>query len=221
MKAKTMTMAEKSLRESVERQLEFTPDVPNEKIGVAVINGVVTLSGIVNTYADKIAAEEATKRVYGVKAIANDLEVKPPAERTDTEVAEAAVEAWQHNVNVPTQGIKLTVKKGWLTLDGTVDWWYQRQAAETAVRYLAGVRGLSNNIMVKARVNDTEVWKKIEEALHRSAELEARRVQVYSAGSIVTLTGKVRTWRERDEAQRAAWNAPGVTSVVNNIEVTP
>ncbi|NOT61879.1 MAG: BON domain-containing protein [Acidobacteria bacterium] len=216
-----MTIAEKKLRESVERQLEFTPDVPNEKIGVAVINGVVTLSGIVGTYADKIAAEDATKRVYGVKAIANDLEVKPPAERTDTEVASAAVEALERNVNVPAQGIKLTVKKGWLTLEGTVDWWYQRQAAETAVRYLAGVRGLSNNIMVKARVNDTEVWKKIEEALHRSAELEARRIEVHSSGSTVTLTGKVRTWRERDEAQRAAWNAPGVTSVVNNIEVTP
>ncbi len=221
MQPKAVNYLDKELRESVERQLDYDPAVSSKNIGVAAAGGVVTLTGYVETYADKIAAEKAAKRVYGVKAVANDIEVKLLSERTDTEIATAALQALAGNVNVPSNQIKVTVKKGWLTLEGKVDWAFQKEAAERAIRYLFGLRGIGNDVEVKPQVSPVDVHTKIEQALRRSAELDARRIQVTARDGGVTLAGTVRSWAEKLEAQHAAWGAPGVTSVSNQIEIIP
>jgi osmotically-inducible protein OsmY len=195
--------------------------VTSTTIGVGAEDGVVTLTGFVNTYAEKVAAERLTKRTYGVKAIANDLQVKPASLKTDTEIAISAVNALEARVDVPNEMITVTVKDGWITLDGNVDWYYQKNAAEFAVRYLQGVRGVTDDIKVKPRVSATEVKHKIEEALKRNAEVDARRITVSSSDGKVTLWGNVRSWMEKDEAETAAWAAPGVTQVKNQISVVP
>lgn len=219
-KAKIST-ADTALRERVEHQLDWEPAVASTNIGVTARDGVVTLTGYVENYAEKMAAERVTKRTYGVRAIANDIQVKPLLKVTDSEIAAKAVIALQSRVDVPAEHIKVMVKEGWITLEGDVDWYYQKQAAERAVKFLLGVKGVTNVIRVKPRVSSLDVRNKIEEALKRNAELDARRISVTSSDGKVTLGGNVRSWMEKDEAETAAWAAPGVTQVKNEISVVP
>jgi osmotically-inducible protein OsmY len=182
---------------------------------------VVTLTGFVGTYAEKVAAERATLRTYGVSAVANDIQVKPLFKKTDADIAAAALTALKERVDVPDERIKLTVQDGWITLEGTVDWYYQKNAAELAVKYLTGVKGVTDGIKVKPQVSTIEVKDKIEDALKRNAEVDARRISVQADDGKVTLRGNVRSWFEKDEAETAAWAAPGVTEVTNQIAVVP
>jgi len=219
-KAKT-SFADTDLRARVEHQLDWEPSVTSTNIGVNAHDGVVTLTGYVDSYAEKMAAERVTKQTYGVKAIADDIQVKPLMKVTDSDIAAKAVMALQSRVDVPDEKIKITVKDGWVTLDGEVNWNYQKTAAETAVKYLLGVKGFSNLIKLKPRVSTGEVKHKIEEALKRNAEVDARRISVTSSDGKVSLWGNVRSWMEREEAESAAWAAPGVTQVKNQISIVP
>jgi osmotically-inducible protein OsmY len=169
-----------------------------------------------------VGAEEAAHRVRGVKAVANDIEVRLPgsAERTDADIAAAATRALEWDAMIPLEKLDVTVSKGWVTLSGEVEWYYQKQDAERVVRRLTGVRGVSNLITLKPRITAMELKQKIEDALVRSAETDAERITVEVQGSKVILKGKVRAWAEREEAERVAWSAPGVTSVENRITVS-
>jgi osmotically-inducible protein OsmY len=215
------TMTDAELQKDVISELKWEPSVDAAHIGVAVKNGIVTLTGHVPSYAEKWAAEDAAKRVYGVKAVANEIEVKLPgsSERTDEDIAADCIAALKSNISVPDDKVKVIVSKGWVTLNGEVAWQFQKDAAEHAVRYIQGVKGASNLIKIKPSVSPDALKQKIEDAFRRSAELDARNVQVAVDGGKVTLHGTVRTWAEREEAEREAWAAPGVWSVENFIEV--
>jgi osmotically-inducible protein OsmY len=212
------------LQHDVQEELEWEPSVDASKIGVAAIDtGIVTLTGTVATYAEKVTAERAAKRVSGVRVVANDIEVRliGSMKRTDTDIAQAVLRALEWDIAVPHEKIKARVADGWVTLEGEVALQFQRAAAENSVRRLSGVRGVTNQIRLQVRpsVQPAEVKDRIEAALRRSAEIDARGIQVDAKDSMITLRGKVRTWAERDEAERAAWAAPGVLAVKDELIV--
>jgi osmotically-inducible protein OsmY len=210
-------------------ELEWDPEVgTTDDIGVEVVDGVVTLTGTVDSYAKKLAAEKATLRVDGVRAVANDLTVKIVVptrhDRTDAQLAKAVADALDANVLVPKGRIKVAVEHAWVTLEGDVEWQFEREEAENTARKVPGVVGVTNEIQVKPQKKDlkeNEIKRGIEQALVRSAEVDAQQIKVEVEDGKVTLTGIVRTWAEREEAERAAWRSPGVTQVINKIEVRP
>ena len=215
--------SDSEIERDVRDELEWDPDLDATDIAVSVKNNVVTLAGFVKSYTDKYEAETAAKRVAGVRAVANDLEVRMPSvdERPDPDIARDAVAAIKSQLPISSENIKVVVKNGWVTLEGRVEWQYQRSTAENAVRRIKGVKGVSNLIQLKPRAEPSEIKRKIEEAFRRNAEVDANRITVEANGSEVTLKGMVRSWVEREEAERAAWSAPGVTKVEDRIVVSP
>ena len=211
------------LRNDIAAELEFDPRVLDSEIGIALKAGVVTLSGTVNSYARRLAAETAALRVHGVRAVANELKVSLPSsfERTDTDIAHSAVNALKWHIEIPDDRITLTVTNGFITLEGMVEWQFQRRIAEDAVSSLTGVKGVLNRIAVKPKaVSPKDVTMRIKNALHRSAERDAERVTVESHEGKVILRGSVSSWAERQEVERAAWSAPGVTAVEDDLLVS-
>jgi osmotically-inducible protein OsmY len=211
------------IRRDVEDELRWDPDIDATDIAVTVKNGVVTLAGFVRSYMQEYQAEADAKRVAGVTAVANDLEVRLPGvdERPDPDIARDAIERIKSELPYAWDKIRVVVKSGWVTLEGEVEWNYQRQRAEEAVRRVRGLKGVTNSIEVKPQVAPSEIRRKIEDALRRAAEIDASRITVETIGSEVILRGTVRSWAERREAERAAWSAPGVARVDNRIIISP
>jgi osmotically-inducible protein OsmY len=211
------------IERDVKAELGWNSDLKSTDIAISVKNGVVTLAGFVPRYIDKYEAEKAAKRVAGVLAVANDIEIRLPAvdERPDPEIAREVVTALKNQLPFSHERIKAVVRNGWVTLEGDVEWQYQRLTAERAVRPLKGVKGIINDIKTKPRVEPSDIKQKIQEAFRRSAEVDANQITVETSGGEVILKGKVRSWIERDEAERVAWRAPGVTKVDDRIVVSP
>jgi osmotically-inducible protein OsmY len=220
MTAATLAHTDQEIQTDVLAELRWDHRVQANEIGVAVKDGVVTLTGTVDTYLKKWRAEEAARRVSGVVAVANDITVRTIGERTDTDIAAAAVSALKWNTSIPAEKIQVTVEKGWVTLKGEVEWQYQKEEVERVVRRLWGVKGVSNLVALKPLASPTDLKKKIEDALVRTAEVEANNITVEVQGSKAVLKGKVRSWAEKQEAERTAWLAPGITSVDNQIKVS-
>ncbi|MFX0557859.1 BON domain-containing protein [Maribacter sp. CXY002] len=205
----------------VQDELAWEPSIDETKIGVAVDNGVVTLSGEVDSYTKKMAAEKAAKRVQGVKAVAEDIVVKYASslEKTDTEIAKAAIDALQWHSSVPNDTVMVKVENGWVYLSGKVNWSYQKDSAKNAVKDLTGVRGVSNSILVQNDVKPFEVKNNIKRAFERAAEIDANNIDISVDGHTITLSGKVHSIKEKEDAAKAAFNAPGVFEVKNNLRV--
>ena len=216
-------MTDEKLERDVISELEWEPSLNAIDIGVSVEDGVVTLRGNVRSFAERFRAERVTGRVFGVTAVVNELNVRLTAEyrRTDSEIAEAAVTALKWNTLVPAGRVMPLVANGWITLTGKVDWQYKKDAAARAVRYLPGVKGVINNIIVRTQVDATDVRDKIEAALGRSAERDTRRIEITVEDGKVTLSGNVHSSVEREQAERAAWAAPGVQEVDDQLAVSP
>lgn len=212
-------MDDKTLRQHIIDELDFEPAIDAADIGVAVENGVVTLTGHVRSYLEKLAAEAAAKRVKGVHGIAQEIEVRLPfdAQTSDDQIVQRALNMLNWNDNIPKDAVQVSVSRGWMTLTGNVDWQYQKIAAENAVRRLGGVTGISNQIALRPMVHAGDVKQNIEQALKRNAEVEARNIQVSVIDGKVRLSGKVKAWHERDLVERAAWAAKGVRAVEDHL----
>lgn len=209
------------LKTDVIRELEWDPSINAAHVGVAAQDGVVTLTGHLETFAEKYAIERAVQRVEGVKAVAVELDVKlsPGHQRSDSEIAQAAETAFRWNVLIPAERIRVKVEKGWVTLSGEVDWEYQRSGAARAVRGLTGVVGLSNAITLKPVITPSDVSNRIRAAFERHAQREAKHVDIAVSGATVTLRGQVDSWAEREAAAGAVWAAPGIAQVINELRV--
>lgn len=211
------------LKKDVLTELSWDPLVPEARVGVTVSEGVVTLTGHLDTYAEKIAARRAVERVSGVKAIAVELDVIPLGvhQRSDTEIAAAVEHALSWNTSIPQDRVKVTVEKGWVTLSGELDWNFQRRAVERMVRPLKGVVGITDNIRLKTLPIPVNLSNRIQDALTRQAVREARRIEITVDGGVVTLNGHVHSWAERNAAEGATWSAPGVSRVNNQLIIEP
>jgi osmotically-inducible protein OsmY len=215
------TRTDDQIQTDVLAELKWDARVRANEIGVSVKDGIVTLTGRVDSYLERWAAEDAAHRVRGVKAVANDIEVRLPSgsERTDSDLAQEIINSLRWDTTIPTDRLEITVSKGWVTLKGEIDYGFQRQDAERVVSRLAGVKGVTNLIQVKPPVQPTNIKQGIDQALLRSAELDAKSITVEVEGSKVTLKGTVHSYAEYKEAERAAWSAPGVTAVDNRLNI--
>jgi osmotically-inducible protein OsmY len=220
----TTVDADLALQQAVLQELRWDPEVEPTEVGVEVDDGVVTLTGTVDSCWKKLAAERAALRVDGVRAVANDIVVKTSDLRTDADIAKDIADAFEANMLIPEDRIKITVRDGWVILEGTVDWKFVRDQAETIAQKTKGVVGVTNLLTVKPRQENLlaeNIKRGIENALIRSAAIDASRIEVTVDGDRVTLSGRVRSWAEKYEAEQAAWRTPGVAEVINKIEVEP
>jgi len=209
------------IQKDVMEELKWEPFLNSSEIGVAVKNGIITLSGEVDSYSKKLTAERTAKKVAGVKAVADDIQigVSSAYKKTDTEIAEAVLNALKWHSSVQEEKIKIKVENGNVTLEGEVEWEYQRTDAKAAVENLIGVRNIFNLISVKPKISSSEIQKRINSAFHRSATIDAKKITADVSGSRIILRGKVRSFAEKEDAETAAWNAPGVISIESNLEI--
>ena len=214
----TLTEADVRVRDAVMRQLDWDPEVDASAVGVAAKRGTVTLTGFIDTYSGKLAAERAAKRVHGVRAVANHIEVRLRLERTDADIAEDAARALEFRNAVPAT-VQAVVHNGRVTLTGNVEWLYQKEIAEKAVRHIRGVRAVMNHVTVAPKAVTHDVRHRIVKTLHQNADIDARHITVTVSGNAAILTGTVSTWLQRESAERAAANAPGIAHVDNRIMV--
>jgi osmotically-inducible protein OsmY len=214
----TLTETDVRLRNAVMRQLDWDPEVDASAVGVTAKNGTITLSGFIDTYSGKLAAERAAKRVHGVRAVANGIEVRLRLERTDADIAQDTVRAMEVRGTIP-ESVQAAVHHGHITLTGKVDWLYQKESAERAVRHIRGVRSVINHISVAPQAVGRDVRHRIVKALHQNADVDARHITVTVSGDTATLTGTASTWLQRESAERAAASAPGIAHVDNRILV--